>query len=205
MLHALALVVIAASTSGRCPPTQLRPAQQPQITAPEGARATHARVRIAVDVGSDGRVRRAEMAESSGDPALDRALLSAVQSTRYEPSSVSCVAFSSSALETYTLPADQVATPAPGTTPAAVAVCDAPFVTPSGFSVGPHPSHGTAVVDVHLDAAAHVDAVRIVQSSGNANAVADAVAAARASGYAFQPFAGCPPAETTYRMEITFR
>jgi len=203
-------LLLAATSPSGCPRTPMRVTVEPHPLLPDGVRPTHARVQVVVDVGSDGRVRRAALSESSGDPAVDRAAVTAAQSEQFDAPSFSCITFSTAETQTFTLPSDLLATPAPNAplpsaTPGPVPVCDAPFVTPAGLSPAPHVPRGTVAVDVRLDAAAHVEGARIARSSGNATTDDAALDAARRSGYEFVPFAGCRPAATTYQLEITFR
>ena len=147
---------------------------------------------MVLDLGSDGRVRRAAMAESSGDVAIDRALLSAVDQQKFALPTFSCVTFSTAFDESFDLPADLVR--ASAASPPPVPACGTPFVALAGLAVAGRAPPGTASVDVALDAAAHVDAVRIAQSSGNAQTDHAALDVARASGYDFVTFPGCPRA-----------
>ncbi len=201
----LAPLIALAAPSGRCPTTAARVVSDAHPAVPDNVRATHAHVQVAFDIGSDGRVRRAVIAESSGNAAFDRAIVAGAQDERFDAPSVSCAAFSTSFIENLTVPPEMMATPAPLGTPVPAPVCGAPFVTPAGLSPARREPPGTAAVDVVLDAAAHVDAVRIAGSSGNAATDNAALAAARASGYQFVTFAGCPATATTYRLELTFR
>ncbi|HEX3551280.1 MAG TPA: energy transducer TonB [Candidatus Elarobacter sp.] len=197
------LALLAEPSVARCPRTPIHVASEAHPTVPDGTHPTHDHVTVVLDLSSDGRVRRAAISESSGDPAVDRATLAASEQQRFDMPTFSCITFSTTFAERFDLPKELVPSPSPSAAP--VPVCGTPFVTPSGLSPSERPPRGTASIDVDLDAAAHVDGARIVQSSGNAETDRVALAAARASGYAFIPFAGCPPAATTYRLDLTFR
>ena len=64
---------------------------------------------------------------------------------------------------------------------------------------------GTVLVDVALDAKAHVSAVRLARSSGNRKTDYAATVAARNGRYVTLPQPGCAPSATTYHLELTFR
>jgi TonB family protein len=198
----LALLALAGQPSAACPQTPIRVTTEAHPELPPNPRPTNAKVGIVLDVGSDGRVRRAALTESSGDPAVDRATLASAERQRFAAPSFACVAFSAVFLESFEIPPDALASPAPSAAP--VALCGPPFVTPAGVALSGRSARGTVAVDVQLDAAAHVDGARLAQSSGNAATDRAALDAARASGYRFVSFPGCPPAPTTYRLELTF-
>ncbi len=201
-----AVVVFAAPSIARCARSPARLVSELHPTLPANARATHPRVGFAIDLGSDGSVRRIVTIESSGDAGIDDAVLAAVEHARFDAPTFSCMASSAAILQTIDLPAEVLASPAPAAAAsAAPSACAAPFVTPAGIEVTAREPRGTVALDVDLDAAAHVDAVRLVRSSGNSRTDDAAIAGARAAGYQFVVFRGCPPAPTTYRLEITFR
>ena len=97
---------------------------------------------------------------------MDRVTLAAAEQQKFAPPSFSCITFSTTFEERFDLPQDMIRTTA--ASPAPVPLCGVPFVTPAGIAVTGRAPRGTVWVDVDLDAAAHVDAVRLAQSSGNA-------------------------------------
>lgn len=188
-----------------CPRSGVRILQEATLTLPEGAHPTNARVRVFVDLGSDGRVRRVVTVESSGDAAVDAAAAKAVERYRFAAPSYDCMSPSSSAALGFTVPPEAIG-PRPSAAPnASPAPCAGQFVRAMGF---PPPSRrearGTATVEVELDAGAAVTGVRLVHSSGNANTDGAATTEARNGAYRFEPIPGCVQSPTTYQLEITF-
>jgi len=208
MLESAVALLFASPSIARCPRSPARIVSQLNVTLPANPHATRSSVRFAIDLGSDGRVRRIVTIDSSGDPAVDETIASGVEHARFDAPTFSCMASSSAFIESIGIPAEARPSPLPSAVaPATVtpSVCDAPFVTPAGIDVIAREPRGTVALDVELDAAAHVDAVHLVRSSGNARTDEAAIAGARAAGYQFVTFPGCPAAPTTYHLEITFR
>jgi TonB family protein len=198
--------VPAAQSTAACPRTRGRVLESVTPMFPDGAHPTNARVSFLLDLGSDGRVRRVVMAESSGDAAVDDAAAKAIGQYRFAPATAACVSASSAVSRYFTLPPEALASPPADAAPNPSPVpCAAPFARPVGF---PLPQRrkvpGTVTVDVALDGAARVTAVRLVKSSGNPRTDYAATSAARNGRYAFERFPGCGPAPTTYRVEMTF-
>ncbi|HZO95382.1 MAG TPA: TonB family protein [Candidatus Baltobacteraceae bacterium] len=134
MLAAVAALVLAAAPSRvepGCPTQAAHVIDAAQPVLPPDPHPTTGAVRMFFDIGSDGRVRRAAVADSSGDPAVDAAALDALRRTRFAPPSYRCVAVSTGA-ETSVLvpPAPQLlpeeaapaasGSPLPGATPSAL-------------------------------------------------------------------------------------
>lgn len=219
-----------AQAAAACPREPIRIVEESNFTFPPGAHPTNANVRFALDVGSDGRLRRAVLTESSGDAAIDAAAAQAMTQFRFAAPSSGCVAASTTSSWFWRLP-DELVTPAtaapsseaPGSavpssaspggaapstaTPrAAPAACTAPFVRPARLALPPRrESSGTATIDVTLDANARVTAVRLVQSSGEKKTDYAATVAARNGTFVFVHEPGCPGGPTVYRLELTFR
>ncbi|HEY6236806.1 MAG TPA: hypothetical protein VIW69_17025 [Candidatus Elarobacter sp.] len=188
-----------------CPRENVRVVEESNFEFPETARPTHERVRFLLDLGSDGRIRRTVLAESSGDAAVDAAAEKAVGEFRYAAPTAGCVSTSSVWSQYWRMPAEALASPAPGAS-SSPAACAAPFVRPRTFPLPPRrEAPGTAFVDVALDASARVTAVHLAQSSGNKQTDYAATVAARQGVYVFERQPGCAPAATTYRLELTFR
>jgi TonB family protein len=232
----LGVVIAAASpipqaqAAAACPREPMRIVEESNFTFPPGAHPTNANVRFALDVGSDGRLRRAVLIESSGDAAVDAAAAQAITQFRFAAPSSGCVAISTVSSWFWRLPdelitpataapstnapnipapgtaASSVATPSTATASAAPAACTAPFVRPAHLALPPRrESPGTATIDVTLDANARVTAVRLVQSSGEKKTDYAATVAARNGIFIFVHEPGCPVGPTVYRLELTFR
>jgi outer membrane biosynthesis protein TonB len=223
-----ALFTIALATArptpgpAPCPLERVRAVRFVDAELPEGAHPSNEFVRYAVDIGSDGRIRRVALTESSGDPAVDDAVRAALTQSVFAAASFRCVAVSSAFIQTFPLPppapdqpADQPsAAPAASATPVAAASppavgarCAAPFPTIKALRLSSYTRQapGTAAVDVSLDAAAHVTHVQLVRSTGNKRTDYAAAITARLSTYKFLPQAGCAPSPTVYRLELTYR
>jgi len=190
-----------------CPRENTRIVEESNFEFPENAHPTHERVRFLLDLGSDGRVRRTALAESSGDAAVDAAAAKAVGEFRFTAPTAKCVSTSTVASQYWRMPPEALASPAPDAGASSSPVpCPAPFVRPLTFPLPPRrEAPGTASVDVALDASARVTAVHLVQSSGNKKTDYAAAIVARHGVYVFERQPGCPPAATTYRLELTFR
>ena len=200
-----------------CPRGNTRVIGKAPLDFPENARPTHERVLFLLDLGSDGRIRRSAMTESSGDAAIDAAAAKAVAEYRFAPPTMGCVAASSVWRAWWDMPpaalasalpaeADPASSPVPSSpAPSSPLPCAAPFVQPTRF---PLPlrriAPGSAAVDVALDANARVMAVHLAQSSGNKKSDYAATIAARNAVYIFRRQPGCAPTATTYRLELTF-
>lgn len=212
-----ALVAAAGEPSylAACPQSDAKVVIGAVLNPRDDMRATNRRARYLLDLGSDGRVRRIAMTESSGDARFDADALAAAKQMRFAPPSQGCISPSSVAPESFDVPLIALARPAPGGTGplvlatarpmADVTICAAPFVTLTGLDVpDTHQTPGTAAIDVRLDAAARVLGATLATSSGNAKTDAAAVALARSGQYAFTPQPGCPAKPTLYRLELTF-
>jgi TonB family protein len=216
VIAAIPTPIPQAYATAACPRQAPRIVNAVNFTLPLGARPTRDSVRFVLDIGSDGRLRRWALAESSGDPAIDAAAAQVLPQFTFAPPSSGCVALSATVPWFWKLPAEMVtasvATPsvqAPTVVPtssAAPASCTAPFVRLTRFGLPAHRQMpGTATVDVMLDANAHVTAVRLAHSSGKTKTDYAATIAARNASFAFVPVPGCPSGPTTYRLELTFR
>lgn len=222
----LGVVIAAAATpmpqaqsTAACPREPVRIVEESNFTLPDEAHPTNDAVRFALDIGSDGRVRRTVLTESSGDPAIDAAAAQALTQFRFAAPTFGCLATSTVTSQFWQFPADMVSapTPAPAGSPAPSAsaapasgvpgaACTAPFVRPARFAIPRHREKpGTAIIDVTLDADARVTAVHLVQSSGTVKTDYAATVAARGGGYVFVRVPGCPAGPTVYRLEMTFR
>ena len=187
----------------------------PPIDVPAAPHPTHPRVAYLIDLGSDGRIRRYALVESSGDPAVDAAAGKAVAATRFAPPTVRCISVSTVVRRYWDVPVEppeppasadiSSPAPAPSASPTATALsCAALFVRPTNFPIPPRKPPGTTAIDVGLDALARVTAVHLVRSSGNKKTDYAATIAARHGRYRFELQPGCAPAPTTYRLEMTF-
>ncbi|MDP9105592.1 MAG: hypothetical protein M3N49_06635 [Candidatus Eremiobacteraeota bacterium] len=212
----LAAVILAAAApapvpvrapAAACPRENVRVIEESNFELPENAHATHERVRFLLDLGSDGRIRRTTLAESSGDAAVDAAAAKAVGEFRYAAPTAGCVSTSTVWSQYWRMPPEVLASPVPDAgAPSSPAPCAAPFVRPQRFPLPPlREAPGTAFVDVALDGSARVTAVHLVQSSGNKKTDYAATVAARQGVYVFERQPGCSPTATTYRFELTFR
>jgi outer membrane biosynthesis protein TonB len=214
----LAAVLFAASSTpapaatvpaayAGCPRENVRIIEESNFEFPENAHPTHERVRFLLDLGSDGRIRRTALAESSGDATIDAAAAKAVGEFRYAAPTAGCVSTSTVTSQYWRMPAEALASPAPdAAASSSPAPCAGPFVRPRTFPL-PYrrEAPGTAFVDVVLDASARVTAVHLVQSTGNKKTDYAATIAARQGVYVFERQPGCAPTATTYRLELTFR
>ena len=114
---------------------------------PNDVHATNRRARFFIDLGSDGRVRRAAVVESSGDPHFDGAAQAALMSSaKYAPPEQNCISSSSVTMESFNVPLISLVTPAPAgasappaiptSAPAAsIAICAAEFVQLTSIDV----------------------------------------------------------------------
>lgn len=217
-MFALFLATIVAAgqpvTAAACPASQTRVLLTSEPIAPEGIHPTNRRVRLLLDVGSEGELRRAAIVESSGDAVFDAATLDAAKRFRFAPQTQGCISTSSVVPEDFNVPLISLVRPVPGSTgPAeipsmapAAAICGAPFVQLTGLDIPDlRQAPGTVAVDVALDAAAHATGAKLAHPSGDAKTDAAAVAAARSAQYAYTLPPGCKPSATTYRLELTYR
>jgi TonB family protein len=199
---------IVRGATAACPRAPGHVIEESQLEFPENAHPTHERVRFLVDLGSDGRVRRLSMVESSGDAAVDAAAAKALGEYRFAVPTSGCVSTSSAISRWWNVPPEALVSPSPAAVVASssTAPCATPFIRPMRF---PLPRRrevpGTASVDVALDANATVKAVHLAQSSGNKKTDYAATVAARNGTYVFERQPGCAPVATTYRLELTFR
>jgi TonB family protein len=195
----------ARPAAANCPREMGRVIEESQVEFPQNAHPTHDRVRFLLDLGSDGRIRRLALVESSGDAAVDEVAAKSLAEYRFAAPSFACVTSSSVISRWWNIPPEVLASPEPAASSSPVP-CAAPFVRPNGV---PLPRRrevpGTAAVDVALDANARVTAVHLAQSSGNKKTDYAATVAARNGLYVFERQPGCTPAATTYRLELTFR
>jgi TonB family protein len=213
------LVVAAAGEPAylaACPQSDAKVVIGAVLNPRDDVHPTNRRARFLLDLGSDGRVRRAAIVESSGDARFDGDALAAAQQMRFAPPSEGCISPSSVAPETFDVPLiSLVRPPAPGATglavlatsaPAsAVTICAAPFVELTGLDVpDTRQTPGTVAVDVRLDAAAKVLGATLATSSGNAKTDAAGLALARSGEYGFHAQPGCAAKPTVYRLELTF-
>ena len=212
---ALAAVIFGASpapvsgtgSTAACPREAGHVIQESQLEFPQDAHPTHDRVRFLIDLGSDGRVRRSSMVESTGDAALDAAAAKALAEYRFAVPTYGCVSSSSALSRYWTVPREALASPEPAAGASTAPVpCVAPFIRPMRLPVPRRrEATGTAAVDVGIDANARVTAVHLAQSSGNKKTDYAATVAARNGIYVFERQPGCAPVATTYRLELTFR
>jgi TonB family protein len=185
---------------------------------PDDIHATNRRARFFIDLGSDGRVRRAAVVESSGDARFDAAAQAAIMSSaKYAAPSQNCITTSSVTMESFNVPLISLVTPAPAnasapptiptSAPAAsIAICSSSFVQLTSIDVPVKKAPpGTVSVDVGLSAAAKVTSVLLAKSSGNKELDYLGTTSARSAGYTFMLPPGCAPKPTTYRLELTYR
>jgi TonB family protein len=213
--------LLAAATAGMpayaaaCPERNAQMLAGAMLVPPDGIHPTNRRARFLLDLGSDGRIRRAALVESSGDAAFDGAALKAAGRIVFAPSSQGCISPSSVVPESFDVPLIVLAHPAANPSgppvlatapPAAdVTICAAPFVQLNGIGLpDTRQAPGTVTIDVRLDAAARVIGVQLAKPSGNKTTDATALALARDAEYAFEPQPGCGPKPTTYPLELTF-
>ena len=213
MIPVLFVTALAASPApvappaAACPRERVRVIEESSVVFPANAHPTHGRVRFLLDLGSDGRIRRVAIVESSGDPMVDAVAEKALAQFRYAPPSAGCMSASTVTSQYWDIPPEALAPPAPAEVTASPAPlqCAAPFVRPARFPGSAHPvAAGTVGVDVSLDATARVTAIHLAQSSGNKKTDYAATIAARNGTYVFERQPGCPTAATTYRFELTF-
>ncbi len=146
-MFALFLATIVAAgqpvTAAACPASQTRVLLTSEPIAPEGIHPTNRRVRLLLDVGSEGELRRAAIVESSGDAVFDAATLDAAKRFRFAPQTQGCISTSSVVPEDFNVPLISLVRPVPGSTgPAeipsmapAAAICGAPFVQLTGLDI----------------------------------------------------------------------
>jgi TonB family protein len=197
-----------------CPTADARVLTPPVLNAPAVVQATNRRTRVLLDLGSDGRVRRVAMVESSGDAGFDAAAIAAAQHMTFEPPQEGCISPSSVAPESFDVPLIALARRAPGTTgvpvlpstlPASDTICAAPMVELTGLAIpDARQAPGTVAVDVSLSATGHVLGAQLARSSGNKTTDATALEMARDGEYTFTPQPGCASKATTYRLELTY-
>ena len=214
--HLLALAGEPAYLAS-CPTESGRNVQQAVLNPPENIHPTNRRVRFFLDLGSDGRVRRAAIVESSGDPTFDASALDAVKTEKFAAPSQNCITASSVVPESFNVPLINLITPppagstAPGSIPtaapaAAIAICPAPFVQLSSIDVpAKREGPGTVAIDVGLSASAKVTSIQLAASSGKKALDYFATTSARTATFAFMLPPGCAPKPTTYRLELTYR
>jgi TonB family protein len=201
-----------------CPSAPGHITQQATWIPPDNVHATNRRIRLFLDLGSDGSIRRAAIVESSGDATLDAKAIEAVQSAKFAAATENCISTSSVAPQSFNVPLISLVTPPPagvsgavGTIPtsapaASIAICPAPFVQLNGMDVpAKRQTPGTVAIDVGLNAAARVTSILLAKSSGDKTTDYSATAAARTAQYQFVLPPGCAPKPTTYRLEITYR
>jgi TonB family protein len=216
LAHLLALAGEPAYLSS-CPAESGRRTQQAVFNPPDNVHPTNRRVRMFLDIGSDGRVRRVAVVESSGDPTLDGLAVDAAKTEKFAAPSQNCITASTVVPESFNVPLISLVTPPPAgvtgnasiptSAPAAsLAVCPAPFVQLDGIDVPPkREGPGTVAIDVGLSANAKVTSVQLASSSGKKTLDDLATASARSAQYAFMLPPGCAPKPTTYRLELTYR
>jgi len=198
-----------------CPAEQTRVISTSAPIAPDDIHPTNRRVRVLIDLGSDGRIRQAAITESSGDAVFDAAALDAAKRFRFAPPTQGCISTSSVVPEEFNVPLIALARPNPNgsgppvlVTPPAdtAAICTTAFVQLTGLDVpDQRQAPGTVAIDVGLDANAHVTSAKLAHSSGSAKTDAAGTAAAKDAQYAFSLPPGCRPKPTTYRLELTYR
>lgn len=207
------VAAVGPSSPDSCPQADAHVLVAPVLNPPDGLHPTNRRARFLLDIGSDGRVRRAAMTESSGDATFDGLALAAAQKMTFAPPQEGCISPSTVAPQSFDVPLLALARPAANGSGAAVlptpasdvTICAAPFVELTGLDVpDQRQPAGTVTVDVRLDASAHVLGAQLAHSSGNKTTDAAALAMARSGAYAFTPQPGCPAKPTTYPLELTF-
>jgi TonB family protein len=199
-----------------CPAEQTRVISTSTPIAPDDIHPTNRRVRLLLDLGSDGRLRHAGIVESSGDAVFDAAAVDAAGRFRFAPPTQGCISTSSVVPEDFNVPVLALARPNPsGSGPpilptsapeSQIAICTTSFVQLTGLDIpDERQTPGTVAIDVGLDAAAHVTSSKLASSSGHAKTDAAGVEAARDAQYAFTLPPGCRPKPTVYRLELTYR
>jgi TonB family protein len=185
--------------------------------APSDVHATNRRARFFVDVGSDGRIRRVALVESSGDTNFDTAAQAAIRTEKFAAPEQNCIATSTTNPQSFDVPLMSLVTPPPAGSsnaptiptpppPAAVAICGAPFgqITSIDVPMKKAPP-GTVGIDVGLNAAAKVTSVQLASSSGNKALDYLATTSARTASYQLITAPGCAPKPIVYRLELTYR
>jgi TonB family protein len=199
-----------------CPAEQTRVISTSTPIAPDDIHPTNRRVRLLLDLGSDGRLRHAGIVESSGDAVFDAAAVDAAGRFRFAPPTQGCISTSSVVPEDFNVPVLALARPNPsGSGPpilptsapeSQIAICTTSFVQLTGLDIpDERQTPGTVAIDVGLDAAAHVTSTKLASSSGHAKTDAAGVEAAHDAQYAFTLPPGCRPKPTVYRLELTYR
>jgi len=152
----VALAASAPSFAG-CPTQNVRPLTAASPRLPADAHPTRDSLRLLFDIGSDGRVRRVAVAESSGDPEVDVAAAEALAHFTYSPPSYRCVSVSTGATQVWHIPArppavedGDLAAPSaapsrvpfvPGTAPSPAAAAATPSPAPSAVpAAAPSPT-----------------------------------------------------------------
>jgi TonB family protein len=219
MLAFFLSTIIAAAAQpaylASCPDEQPRVISSSAPIAPDNIHPTNRRVRLLLDLGSDGRLRHAAVVESSGDAAFDAAAVEAAGRFRFAPPTQGCISTSSVVPEDFNVPLLALARPNPnGSGPPvlptsapenALAICTTSFVQLTGLDVpDERQAPGTVAIDVGLDAAGHVTSTKLASSSGHPKTDAAGVEAARDAQYAFTLPPGCRPKPTVYRLELTY-
>jgi TonB family protein len=214
----LSTIIAAASQPAylaSCPDEQARVISTSTPIAPDNIHPTNRRVRLLLDLGSDGRLRHAAVIESSGDAVFDAAAVEAAGRFRFAPPTQGCISTSSVVPEDFNVPLLALARPNPnGSGPPvlptsapenALAICTTSFVQLTGLDVpDERQAPGTVAIDVGLDAAGHVTSAKLASSSGHPKTDAAGVEAARDAQYAFTLPPGCRPKPTVYRLELTY-
>src|ERR1700733_14436174 len=112
----LATMIAAAGDApaylASCPSTQTRVLATSPVIAPDNVHPTNRQARVAIDVGSDGRVRHATITESSGDAVFDPAATDAGQGFRFAPQTQGCLSTSSLVPEAFNVSLITIARPA---------------------------------------------------------------------------------------------
>jgi TonB family protein len=214
----LSTIIAAASEPAyltSCPTAQTRVISTSTPIAPDNIHPTNRRVRLLLDLGSDGRLRHAGIIESSGDAVFDAAAVEAAGRFRFAPPTQACISTSSVVPEDFNVPLIALARPNPNGSgppvlPSAapenqIAICSTSFVQLTGLDVpDERQAPGTAAVDVGLDAAGHITSTKLASSSGHAKTDAVAIDEAKSGQYTFDLAPGCKPKPATYRLELTF-
>ena len=200
-----------------CPADPGRITQSAAWIAPDNVHATNRRARFFVDLGSDGRIRRVALVESSGDTAFDAGAQAALRTEKFAPPVQNCIAMSSTTTQSFDVPLISLVTPVPAgqtgnpTVPtpppaASVAICGAPFGQLTSLDVPMKKAPpGTVGIDVGLSAAGKVTSVQLASSSGNKSLDYLATTSARSASFQLVTAPGCAPKPVTYRLELTYR
>ena len=219
------LAAAAPNYGAACPMQNPAVARQPIFVAPENIHPTYRQARFLIDVGSDGKVRRVALTQSTGDATFDDAALTAAKNMTFLPPSQGCISTSFTAPQSFQVPlisllpahpaaavSDGIPMPGASASPAPAINAGAPapncasgFVDLVGLDIPDHrEAPGTVSVDVHLNAAAKVTSVLLASSSGNKKTDYAATSAARTALYKFADQPGCKPTATVYRLELTY-